>query len=150
MSEVTRKRFFAALQTKVGLSVGEEKEEKTQLRALFRLPEAQMRQWLVVMHHILSHEPQASWSIDISKKYFLMGGKIVHGWRIILRDEHLDKAMENVANIVSSAPNAHFQVDQVPLHGRGADRNALSNRGKGASPIMGDAGVAPISGMFGR
>lgn len=147
-----RKRFYAVLQSKVGLTVGEESATTNQVRALFRLPESQMRQWLVVMNHLLRLETQSTWSIDISKKYFLMGGKTVQGWRIILRDEQLEAALDQLIAAVSGAPNARFQVDEVPLPGRSlGDRNAISARGKGAVPVGGSGGgVPPIATMFGR
>jgi hypothetical protein len=145
-----RQRLYGALQAKVGLAVGEEGVGNGQIRALFRLPDSQMRQWLVVMHQILHREQQASWSVDISKKYFLLGGKTVQGWRIILRDKDLDKAVDHLTSIVNGSPNARFQVDQMPLVGRQAERNTLSATGKGARAITGDAGVPPIAGMFAR
>jgi len=149
MSDPTkRKRLYAALQTKVGLTMGEEDDGPKQLRVLFRLPEAQMRQWLVVMHHLFTHEQQASWSLDISKKYFLLSGRTVQGWRIIIRDDNLDKALDSITSVVGSSPNARFQLDQVPLMGRhGGDRNAINARGKGARAITGDAGTPPIATM---
>jgi len=152
MSEAKRKRFYAALQSKVGLVVGEENVTDNQIRALFRLPELQMRQWLVVMKHLFRQERQASWNLDISKKYFLMGEEVVQGWRIILRSEKIDEALDQIVSIVSGAPNAVFQVDQVPLQGRAVgDRNAVNARGKGATPIGGGGvGVPPIASMFGR
>lgn len=146
--ETKRKRLYAALQTKVGLTVGEENDSPNQLRALFRLPDAQMRQWLVVMHHLFTHEQQASWSLDISKKYFLMNGRTVQGWRIIIRDDNLDRALDQITAVIGGSPNARFQLEQVPLvGGRGGDRNALNARGRGARPISGDAGVPPIASM---
>ncbi len=143
-----RQRFYNALQAKVGLSVGEEDVGEKQVRALFRMSDTQMRQWLVVMHHILSHEGQASWSIDISKKYFLMRGKTVQGWRIIVRSDNLDQAMNHLTSLVNGSPNARFQVEQMPLTGRSAERNSLSGTGKGATMIGGDAGVPPIAVMM--
>jgi len=147
--EAKRKRLYAALQAKVGLDVGEEDVSAKQIRVLFRMPDSQMRQWLVVMHQILSKESQASWSIDISKKYFLMRGKTVQGWRLILRSESLDAAVSQLTSVVNGSPNARFQVEQVPLIGRSVERNMLSATGKGATMIGGDAGVPPIATMMG-
>ena len=151
MSEAKRKRLYDALQAKVGLSVGEESATDNQVRALFRLSEMQQRQWLVVMKHMMRQEKNASWSLDISKKYFLMGDELVQGWRVIVRDENLEQALVQLVAVVTSAPNAAFQVDQVALPGRSmGDRNAVNSRGKGAQQVSGSRGaVPPIATMFG-
>lgn len=146
--ESKRRRLYTALQAKVGLSVGEENVSDKQIRALFRLSDAQMRQWLVVMHHLLLNERNAEWSIDISKKYFLMGNKTVQGWRIIIRSDNLDKAVNHISQLVNASPNARFQVDQMPLIGRSADRNTVNSMGKGATLVGGEAGVPLIASMM--
>lgn len=139
--------LYEALRTKAGVLPVEETKGNGQVKFLARLQPDKLPNWKVVMQRLKKGEIDASWSIDISKVFFLKNnsanGVLVHGWRLIVKAVELDKALLDIAKLVKAAPNARVELEEVVLPGGGAHRNYATSGGKGATFTSGSRSSGP-------
>ena len=131
-------KLTTALRSKCGLQTLESSSNERQIRLLGRLPPIRTGDWLLFMHHALSHiaAKQPGWTLDVSKHYFLYQTKIRFGWRLIFQAPKIEEFLDSIVNIVMSAPmSSRQEVMEVPLLGVGPDRNSPQN-GRGAGGIL--------------
>jgi len=145
--------MYQALQDKAGFSVAEESENNGQIRILARVADGSFPNWKIVMQRLKLLEKKCSWTLDLSKMYFLLGGDdnaiLVFGWRVIIKTEKLDEAYAQIESVVRQAPNARFVVDEVRLPGhQSGQRNAQYARGKGARLTSGSKESTPAVEHF--
>ena len=105
--------------------------------------------WLDLVHVLLQAavEADGGWDLWVAKRYFLkpMRGvqKLVYGWSLILTSENLGFALEQLRRVTQAAAKEmglRFELESMPLpHVKDRDRNAPTEKGKGAAPV----GAAP-------
>lgn len=133
----------STLLQRAGYEVVQATTKDNQVRFFGRVRPNLMPAWLIIMRDLLAAAEGASWSIDLSRQYFLRGDKLFFGWRIILQGDGIQQHMPSIAAVVQrSASPPVRQADEVRLHAP-QDRNALRN-GRGAQP-MGTAVVGPLA-----
>lgn len=139
--------FYEALRSKAGILPVEETKSSGQVKFLARLQPEKLPNWKVVMQRLKKAELDATWSLDISKVFFLKNnspsGILVHGWRLIVKSVDLDRALQDIIKIVKSAPNARVELEEVMLPGGGAHRNYSTAGGKGATLTSGSRASGP-------
>ena len=133
----------SALNQKSGFEAVSNKGTDKQLRLLGRVPNALLPTWLQLIQRLLSAAETATWDLDVSKQYFLRGGKLVFGWRLIFQGEDLSTHFSSVVAIINSVQRVQQVLDEVPLYSN-PNRNSLSGTGKGAQP-SGSAVVGPLA-----
>ena len=138
-----RKQLYAALGSRAGFETVSETATDQQLRVIGRVSQQGMPNWLIVIQQLLLNQEDAPWNVDISKQYFLRGGKVLYGWRLIFQGEELESYLDQIIEIVHGSPHAKRTVDEVPLVGCSPDRN-VPKRGKGAQGVLG-AVVGPAA-----
>lgn len=147
-------KLYKALKQKAGLVPAEETPQKSQLKILCRMDSGKMPNWKVIMHRVKKAEMEATWSIDISKVFFLKNnsknGPLVHGWRVIIKAPDLQGAIDHIAQLVTTAPNARVELEEVVLPGGGAHRNYNPSGGKGANMTSGSRGSGPAIHLINR
>lgn len=131
-----------ALLTRGGFEAVTTNVQSAQVRFFGRVPQNRMAEWKIIMHQLLRQSETAEWTVDISKLYFLRGGGLIYGWRLLLGGAPLE-VLPPVTQLVLTAPRPHAVVDEVTIPGRGRDRNVYK-RGKGAAPT-GQAVVGPAA-----
>lgn len=124
-----------ALRAKCGFETINVSATDTQARFIGRVSPSQMGGWILVIHQLLSHAEQgAPWSIDISKQYFLKGGRVVFGWRIIIQSPSIEAAVPSLVAVIQGTPRTGGgETTEMPLIGASVNRNTVI-RGKGAAP----------------
>jgi len=161
--------LYAALNTKAGFEVVNEKLTDTQLRISGRVPNAQTATWLMVVKRLdraakrsakkAAAQSSTTWTVDISKQYFTVpdvpdehedddNARLLYAWRIIIQGEDIQQHIPTIARVVQRAPRVRAEVTEVPLHAAGS-RNAPI-RGRGAQLTesrAGGASVGPIAIM---
>lgn len=127
----------AELSRRTGAELVTENPSVNQIRLTFRVPRGQgATKWLVLMKQLLRFRRQNTWTIDISKHYFLVdtkGEDMRFGWRVIFQGENMaqyDKAISTCFTNIKTPP---AQLAEVPLHGN-------PNR----SPTAGEWGKIPL------
>jgi hypothetical protein len=140
--------FYAALKSKAGIIPAEEVKVGNQLKILARLQPGKMASWRAAIGQLRSAEFQCSWTLDISKLFFLKNnnpkGSLVHAWRIILKSDNLDRALNEVTKIIKSTPNVRVEIGEIELPGGGYHRNIESTSGaKGANFTSGTRESTP-------
>lgn len=133
----TSEEFLKALQTHLGLEVIDVSDEPTSLRGIFRKTDAS-ETWKEAFKRLLFAEPSATWSVDLSKKYFLLGDKLVFGWRILVTSPDLKADYDELIRLLIP-PRSYEERDEVPIIGQNGPRNMETTRGKGIMP----AGTVP-------
>lgn len=121
--------LYAALRQK-GIEILEVDEKPKQLRLIGRLHKNYGDQWKLVMHRLLTAEATTPWKADVSKKYFLRGGKVFYGWRLVFQAENLVQFYDNITKVIQTTPlPSRVTVEEIPLQGTSADRNTRTNVG---------------------
>jgi len=145
---MTADDLLRVLRMRSGFEAVNHQESANQLRVLGRVQKQGVNGWLLVARQLLLASERSDWSLDVSKQYFLRGGKIMFGWRLILQGNLVAQRYEHVAQVVANAPRARAIVEEQLLPGAraGVDRNApsLENRGKGAQGSL-KAVVGPFA-----
>lgn len=132
---------------RAGLETIEAASEQGRVRIFGRVRSNRMPTWLMAVQGLLQaseHESSsgAAWKVDISKQYFLRGGKLFFGWRIILQAQSLSESLPRIIEVIQRMQPLTVQSDVIPLNAR-EDRNALRN-GRGAQPTD-KAVVGPLA-----
>lgn len=129
-------QLFTTLSKKAGFEVVNSSGSSNQLRFLGRVQGAEnTARWLVVVEKLLTKASESSLNLDVSKQYFLRGGKLLYGWRVILQSADLPADIQVLETIVRNAPSRVAVVsDEVPLNAS-PNRNVLRN-GKGAQNTL--------------
>lgn len=132
--------LLQALRTKCGFEVRDVNQPSPkQMRLLGRIPQSRMGDMLLLIYALKTREEQGpGWTADISKNYFLLGGKVVFGWRIIFQSNEAfgEKHVSDICKVVNTTPNSsRREVTEAPLIGATANRNAQGANGKGAGYI---------------
>lgn len=135
----TLREVTSALRAKCQYEVVSAEEKESQVRLVGRIKEGQtttpMKNWLLLLHHLLSNQG-AAWKVDASKYYFLSGGRLVFGWRLLFQGAGIASQYGEIAAVIGSAPfDNSVEVTSVRLGGVDADRNAGGVGRRGASPI---------------
>jgi len=128
--------LYRALKQRIGYEVVKEQVTNSQIRVIGRVPQQLTRNWIVVMHHLLLGENAAPWSLDVSKQYFLRGGQVVWGWRLIFQASSIEDHIPGIIQLLGSAPKAKFMVEEQRLPGVRGQRVTMNDRGKGASGVL--------------
>jgi hypothetical protein len=142
----TRADVYAALAMKSQFVVLQEDETPRQLRIMGR---SQLDRWpffLPIIHTLLtrSAQPESGWTCDISKQYFLSGGRVLYGWRIIFQSPVMaDRYTDIIASINSAPRPARVELESqlLPGYKPGEMRGGVNAKGKGASA----AGSLPLA-----
>jgi hypothetical protein len=124
-----------ALAQKAGFEVVQESSTDRQVRYVGRVAPSKVKQWLWVAEQLLIHSDGAPWSLDLSKLYFLRGGKLMYGWRLIIQGENVAQYQAALIAAVSKAPAVQAQLEEVRLYGRG-NNDALEHGGRGAQSVL--------------
>ncbi|WP_394831796.1 hypothetical protein LVJ94_35300 [Pendulispora rubella] len=113
------------------------------LSFLGRLQNTAMASWVRAMRVI--HTATHGFKVDTSKVYFLAEGQLIFGWRIIIQADDLARAISTLtAALETDTSSADAgQLDEYPLPGASADRNAPIGGRRGAGPI----GTVPLGPM---
>lgn len=136
----TAQDLINVLAAKAKFEAVEIDEKPTQIRILGRVRTEQsptaMDNWLSLMCAIAlaAEAPDSTWKVDISRKYFPRGNKLIFAWRLILQGTDLETELRAViaaAQSTSVIAKSHRELDEIPLPGVRGDRNAHVN-GKGA------------------
>lgn len=132
--------LYAALRQK-GIELLEMDEKPKQLRLIGRLHKNYGDQWKLVMHRLLTAETDAPWKVDVSKKYFLRGGKVFYGWRLVFQAENLAQFYPVITKVVQATPlPSRVTVEEVPLLGVSPDRSTRTNVGG-----VGQVAIGPLA-----
>jgi hypothetical protein len=136
-----KQHFATNLRAKCGFEVADVTTSETTARFLGRLPKDRQGDWLLVIHRLLLDGAKRSWKIDISKSYFLRGGKLVYGWRLILQGGQPVSMLEDAINSVVAAPQtARAEITSAPLVGASIYRTQeIDGKGVGAG-----GGLPPV------
>jgi len=140
------RKLYDALHARGGYEIVNETVREGSLRLSGRVkPLSRVPQWLEVVQALyLAGEASSDWDVDLSKQYFVRE-ELRFAWRVILQGEGIESRVDDIVNIVLSAPStrtgqaqsASNAVWSVPLVGAGQDRNnADTSRGKGAQPML--------------
>lgn len=113
-------------------------EKPTNIRILGRVrtdgPRSAMDNWLLMMNAIAEREERegCTWKVDISRKYFRRGGRLIFAWRLIIQGSDLENELKEVIQAASMAPSStpRGEIEEIPLNVSG-NRNVMRN-GKGA------------------
>lgn len=143
VAELKFNELYQVLRARGGYEVVSRTEGPTQLRLLGRVPSELMDSWKVVMHHLLNLSERSSWSIDISKQYFLRHGKLVYGWRTIIQGPDVSSRLSEISDAIRNAPRAKVIIEEQRLVGVSANRNSPKG-GKGAQGVL-TAVVGPMA-----
>jgi len=111
---------------------------------LGRVQDNRTSMWLVALHHILtSAATRTGWTIDVSKHYFIRGGKLIFGWPIIMQTKDFDAAVADLMNIITTTPRGvSRELTEFPLVGTGRSRMAGPGE-RGAHSISNTSGFVP-------
>lgn len=140
--------LISALKMRGGYEVVSNNSSVNQARLIGRVPTQLVRGWLIVVQQLLVQSSKASWSIDISKHYFLRAGKVMFGWRLILQSPELESCMADIITTITNAPRPRATVDSQPLAGASASRNRQTPGSlRGAAPT-GKAVVGPMASQM--
>lgn len=130
--------------TRSGFEVVDHSATPKQVRLFGRVGKGAMKQWLLIVHRLLTLKDSADWSVDISKQYFLRSGQVMFGWRLIIQAEVVEDHLADVVQGVLGAPKLQAVVSEQPLVGTSIHRNTLSPGGKGAQSVI-SAVVGPAA-----
>jgi hypothetical protein len=118
------------LRSRCGFEPAEVNSEK-QVRILARI--ANTDNWRVVMQKIKALELTNTWTVDISKLFFLKTknpkAPLIFGWRLIIKADNIEEACTQIATAVKNAPTARVTVDEIDLVGGGFHRNYSGAKG---------------------
>ncbi len=131
------------LKMRGGFDLVSQSVTENQLRILGRVPKDMMNAWLVVIHQLLGRSETASWSVDISKQYFLRNGKVLYGWRIIIQAQQVEGHLGAICEAISNTPRPKVIVEEQRLYGASSNRNSPKG-GKGAQGVL-SAVVGPMA-----
>jgi len=131
------------LHTRGGFELVNQSTTETQARLMGRVHRNAMGAWLILVQNLLLRSGQG-WSVDISKQYFLRDGRVVYAWRLIFQGKELERAMPDICQTIINAPRAKSVIEEQPLVGARANRNAPNAKGKGAQGVL-TAAVGPMA-----
>lgn len=134
-----------ALHSKCGFEVRTANDDNPrQLRMLGRAPKERMGDMLLLVNTLkMAEEQGAKWTCDISKMYLRRNGKVLYAWRFIFQAEDVSQQINDIIRAVSKAPkSSRRELEEVPLIGVSADRNAQGANGKGAG-FLGQIKIGP-------
>lgn len=117
------------------------------IRLTLRVPPNVEGQWRVCTATLLDKSEDCSWTVDVSRKYFLRGDrpnkKLFYIYRIIFQGAQLSECVDEIVGIILHMPRAKVVINEIPLAG---GRPRFAN-GKGARPLMGDEGIPAVAQM---
>lgn len=124
-----------------GFELVNENVTDRQMRFLGRVNKTMTTAWLDLLGTFLTVSTSATWTVDASKHYFVKGGSLVYGWRIIIQSESLTKSLPGLLEALrSSLPRGPVDVE-IPLHGSPTRHQGMN--GKGARPLSGSRDSGP-------
>lgn len=140
--------LYAALNQKAGFEKVGDTLGENQLRVIGRVPQVNVPTYREVMRYLNIASMDAEWNVDTSKQYFVRETekgqyKDLYGWRLIFQAEDIIQYIPQIIEVVTSVPTQRRTVNEVPIQ-RSSSRVRMSDTGKGAGNIKGDAGVPPI------
>jgi hypothetical protein len=127
--------FKQALAQRAGFEVVQESCTTKQIRYVGRVAASKAKQWLRVAEQLLQQSDGAPWSLDLSKLYFLRGGKLMYGWRLIVQGEDVMQYQAALVAAVTKAPTVQAQLEEVRLYGRG-NNEVMEHGGRGAQSVL--------------
>jgi len=132
-----------ALRIRGGFELVTEHNDRNQLRLMGRVPRAAVGGWLLIVRHLLLASDV--WSVDVSKQYFIKGGKLVFGWRVLFQFPE-SFLYDPIVSAINSAPKARIILEEQPLMGARSDRNVPNsqNNGRGAQSSL-NATIGPAA-----
>ena len=149
--------FITALRSACGFSPLTKRAAGTQLHVTAKISDE--RKWVAILRALKVRELSASWSIDISRMYFLVekdiNSQLGKRWRIVLQvraGSTLESACKELLECVhpTARPAAPTLLEDFPLPGGGLHRVFDTSKGKGATETSGGGGGLPAVNMFGR
>lgn len=122
------------LQARGGFETVESKMTDVQIRMLGRVPPNASSHWVLVAATLLQVAQSSQWSVDYSKHYFLKkvgsGQKMFYAHRLIFQAPDMKTFIDHIMRAIHGAPQpARIELQEFPLSGSGAHREATSGRG---------------------
>jgi hypothetical protein len=115
-----------------------------------RVPNALVKNWLIIVRQLLIRGAEAPWSVDISKSYFLRSGRVMFGWRLIFQGQDIAQHAVDMVSTITNSPRAKATIESQPLAGASANRNQQTPGSlRGAAP-SGSAVVGPMASRMMR
>jgi hypothetical protein len=116
-----------------------------QLKITHRVQSKQLKIWLAIVTHVLSHK--RDWDAHICKQYFLRGGRLLYAWNFIVQwgdgIKRVD-VLKQVAGLINRAsaevPRVSSSLDSYPLM-------AKDNRNEPGGP-MNVRAPGPMTGGY--
>lgn len=110
--------LIRVLHMRAGYEVVNHNSDTRQVRFIGRVPQDLVPAWRIIIRQLLLRSEATTWSIDVSKQYFLRGGKLMYGWRLIIQAPDISVALPEVAQTITGAPRPRQVVEEQPLVGR--------------------------------
>ena len=124
-------RLIEALRARAGYETKNHRRTTSQYRLIGSVPGERQADWLSLVRQMLAFASERELALDVSKSYFLLGGQLRYGWRLIIKgDSELDSQVTSLASVIEehATPKAtHYHLNARP------GRNELV-RGKGVQP----------------
>lgn len=125
-----------ALLAKCGFETRDVNATARQIRILGRVAQTRVGDVLLLIHALKTKEAQnVGWTVDISKSYFLLNGRVVYCWRLIFQSstEFTTTIIQDICKVINASPkSAYRELEEAPLVGARPDRNMQNSKGKGA------------------
>lgn len=132
---MTIEELCKSLNRKAGLETVSNSSTPNQIRLIGRVPTQGISTWLSIMERLLIRSESTKWKVDLSKQYFIRGGKLMYGWRIIFQSpEPIEEHLADIEGIISNTPAPIGESDEFHLYGN-VNRTVLK-RGKGAQGVL--------------
>lgn len=140
---MSKDQLYDALTSIGGLEVINDTSTETQLRVTGRVSKARVGAWLAVLKHLIAvADNTEAFSLDASKQYFIRGGQLRYGWRLIIQSKQLASAVNQLTLAVRRAaveingPVVFDEDTPIPL-------NASPSRHAGRAGPIGSVAVGP-------
>lgn len=135
-----------ALLAKCGFETRDVNATARQIRILGRVAQPRVGDVLLLVHTLKTREAQnVGWTVDISKNYFLLNGRVVYCWRLIFQSqaEFTTAVIQDICKTINGSPRSSSrELEEAPLVGARPDRNAQTASGKGAG-LLGQLKIGP-------
>lgn len=115
---------------------------ENRVAVLCRVKENNERKWTELLHKVLMAADDESkevhaWQCHFCRNYFLKDRKMVWGWNISIQSKEIVHSLDMISRVLRGQPlraTDKREVEEFPLHGAPADRNAPKG-GKGVHTI---------------
>lgn len=122
------------LKSRGGFEAVEARATETQLRLEGRVAPNATSHWTIVAATLLQASESGPWTLDYSKHYFLRklqsGARMFYAHRLIFQAQDALGIIDSIIQVVHRSPQpSRVELQEFPLAGSGAHRDAVSGRG---------------------